>query len=167
MFKKIVEFFRLIGDLKYLIPLLRYKFPDPDDNASLAHSFQETVNNFGTNNFIYFENETLTYVETNEAANKLAHKLEEDGICHSDRVVLFMENRSDYIISILALNKIGAIGVLINRSLTGKPFIHCINSSDSKKCIVGAELASSLEDVLDDINTVSYTHLTLPTILLV
>ena len=33
---------------------------------------------------------------------------------HSDRVVLFMENRPDYIISILALNKIGAIGVLIN-----------------------------------------------------
>ena len=152
MFKKIVEFFRVIGDLKYLIPLLRYKFPDPDDNASLAHSFQETVNNFGNNNFIYFENETWTYAETNEAANKLAHKLAEDGICHSDRVVLFMENRSDYIISILALNKIGAIGVLINTSLTGKPLIHCINSSDSKKCIVGAELASSLEDVLDDIN---------------
>ena len=41
---------------------------------------------------------------------------------------------------------------MINTSLTGKPLIHCINSSDSKKCIVGAELASSLEDVLDDIN---------------
>ena len=52
MFKKITEFFRVIGDLKYLIPLLRYKFPDPDDNASLAHSFQETVNNFSNNNFI-------------------------------------------------------------------------------------------------------------------
>ena len=71
MFKKIVEFFRVIGDLKYLIPLLRYKFPDPDDNASLAHSFQETVNNFSNNNFIYFESETWTYAETNEAANKL------------------------------------------------------------------------------------------------
>ena len=74
MFKKIIEFFRVIGDLKYLIPLLRYKFPDPDDNASLAHSFQETVNSFGNNNFIYFENETWTYAETNEAANILAHK---------------------------------------------------------------------------------------------
>ena len=63
-----------------------------------------------------------------------------------------MENRPDFIITILALNKIGAIGVLINTSLTGKPLIHCINSSDSKKCIVGAELASSLEDVLDEIN---------------
>ena len=152
MFKKIREFFRVLGELRYLIPLMRYKFPSPDDNASLAHSFEETVTKFGSNNFIYFENEKCTYNQTNEAANVLANKLIDDGVEHGDRVVLFMENRPNFIISILALNKIGAIGVLINTSLTGNPLIHCINSSDSKKCIVGAELASSLEEVLGDIN---------------
>ena len=152
MFKKIREFFRVLGELRYLIPLMRYEFPSPDDNASLAHSFEETVTKFGSNNFIYFENEKWTYNQTNEAANVLANKLIDDGVEHGDRVVLFMENRPNYIISILALNKIGAIGVLINTSLTGNPLIHCINSSDSKKCIVGAELASSLEEVLDEIN---------------
>ena len=152
MFKKIKEFFRVLGELKYIIPLLKYKFPDPDDNESLAHSFEKTVEEFGNNNFIFFEDESWSYSETNKAANCLANKLIEDGVTHSDRVVLFMENRPDFIISILALNKIGAIGVLINTSLTGKPLIHCINSSDSKKCIVGAELAASLEAVLDEIN---------------
>ena len=152
MFKKIKEFFRVLGELKYIIPLLKYKFPDPDDNESLAHSFEKTVEEFGNNNFIFFEDESWSYSETNKAANSLANKLVEDGVTHSDRVVLFMENRPDFIISILALNKIGAIGVLINTSLTGKPLIHCINSSDSKKCIVGAELAASLEDVLDEIS---------------
>ena len=152
MFKKIREFFRVLGELRYLIPLMRYEFPSPDDNASLAHSFEETVTKFGSNNFIYFENEKWTYNQTNEAANVLANKLIDDGVEHGDRVVLFMENRPNYIISILALNKIGAIGVLINTSLTGNPLIHCINSSDSKKCIVGAELASSLEEVLGEIN---------------
>ena len=152
MFKKIREFFRVLGELRYLIPLMRYEFPSPDDNASLAHSFEETVTKFGSNNFIYFENEKWTYNQTNEAANALANKLIDDGVEHGDRVVLFMENRPNYIISILALNKIGAIGVLINTSLTGNPLIHCINSSDSKKCIVGAELASPLEEVLSEIN---------------
>ena len=152
MFKKIREFFRVLGELRYLIPLMRYEFPSPDDNASLAHSFEETVTKFGSNNFIYFENEKWTYNETNKAANALANKLIDDGVEHGDRVVLFMENRPNYIISILALNKIGAIGVLINTSLTGNPLIHCINSSDSKKCIIGAELVSSLEEVLDEIN---------------
>jgi citronellyl-CoA synthetase len=152
MIKKIREFFRVLGELRYLIPLMKYEFPSPDDNASLAHSFEETVTKFGSNNFIYFENEKWTYNQTNEAANILANKLVDDGIEHGDRVVLFMENRPHYIISILALNKIGAIGVLINTSLTGNPLIHCINSSDSKKCIVGAELASPLEEVLSKIN---------------
>ena len=152
MFKKIREFFRVLGELRYLIPLMRYEFPSPDDNASLAHSFEETVTKFGSNNFIYFENEKWTYNQTNEAANILANKLVDDGVEHGDRVVLFMENRPNYIISILALNKIGAIGVLMNTSLTGNPLIHCINSSDSKKCIVGAELASPLEEVLSEIN---------------
>ena len=152
MFKKIREFFRVLGELRYLIPLMRYEFPSPDDNASLAHSFEETVTKFGSNNFIYFENEKWTYNQTNEAANVLANKLIDDGVEHGDRVVLFMENRPNFIISILALNKIGAIGVLINTSLTGNPLIHCINSSDSKKCIVGAELASPLEEVLSEIN---------------
>ena len=152
MFEKIREFFRVLGELRYLIPLMRYKFPSPDDNASLACSFEETVTKYGSNNFIYFENEKWTYNQTNEAANVLANKLIDDGVEHGDRVVLFMENRPNYIISILALNKIGAIGVLINTSLTGNPLIHCINSSDSKKCIVGAELAYSLEEVLDEIN---------------
>ena len=121
MFKKIKEFFRVLGELKYIIPLLRYKFPDPDDNESLAHSFEKTVKQFGDNNFIFFEDENWSYSETNNAANSLANKLIDDGVSHSDRVVLFMENRPDFIITILALNKIGAIGVLINTSLTGKP----------------------------------------------
>ena len=132
MFKKIIEFFRVLGELRFIIPLLRYKWPAPDDNASLAHTFEKTTKDFGNKNFIYFEDEKWSYNKTNEAANILANKLLREGVSHGDRVVLFMENRPDFIISILALNKIGAIGVLINTSLTGNPLIHCINSSDSK-----------------------------------
>ena len=159
MIKNITEFFRVIGELRFIIPLLKYKWPEPNDNASLAHTFQESVEKYGEQNFIYFEEQTWTYSEINKAANILSNKLVNDGIVHGDRVVLFMENRPEYVITLLALNKIGAIGVLINTSLTGAPLIHCINSSDSKKCIVGAELMSSLEQVLDDINVKESSNL--------
>jgi len=159
MIKNITEFFRVIGELRFIIPLLKYKWPEPDDSASLAHTFQESVEKYGEQNFIYFEEQTWTYSEINKAANILSNKLVNDGIVHGDRVVLFMENRPEYVITLLALNKIGAIGVLINTSLTGAPLIHCINSSDSKKCIVGAELMSSLEEVLDDINVKDSSNL--------
>ena len=152
LLKRVIEFFRVLGELRYLIPVMRYKFPDPDDPASLAHTFQDTTNRFAERPFLYFEDEMWTYSDTNKAANILSTYLISTGVKHGDRIVLFMENRPSFVISLLALNKIGAIAVLINTSLTGDPLIHCINSSDSIKCIVGAEQADALEDVLDQIN---------------
>ena len=152
LLKRVIELFRVLGELRYLIPVMRYKFPDPDDPASLAHTFQDTTNRFAERPFLYFEDEMWTYADTNKAANILATYLTSTGVKHGDRIVLFMENRPSFVISLLALNKIGAIAVLINTSLTGDPLIHCINSSDSIKCIVGAEQADALEDVLDQIN---------------
>ena len=152
MLESIKEFLRVIGEIRYIVPLLRYKWPDPDDNASLAHSFEQSVEKYKNKDFIFFEDETWTYSEINNTANILAHKLIEDGISHGDKVILFMENRPSYVSTILALNKIGAIGVLINTSLKGEPLIHCINSSNSKKCIFGAELSESLEGVLSSIS---------------
>ena len=146
------EFIRMLGELKYMIPVLRYQWPQADENASLSHSFQESTNKFGERPFVYFEEETWTYSEANKAANSFARYLSSNGVKHGDKVVLFMENRPYYAISLLALNKIGAIGVLINTSLTGDPLIHCINSSNSVKCIVGAERAQPLQEVLEDIN---------------
>ena len=152
LLERVIEFFRVLGELRYLIPVMRYKFPDPEDPASLAHTFQDTTNRFAERPFLYFEDEMWTYSDTNKAANILSTYLISTGVKHGDRIVLFMENRPSFVISLLALNKIGAIAVLINTSLTGDPLIHCINSSDSIKCIVGAEQADVLEDVLDQIN---------------
>jgi len=152
MFSKMKEFFRVLGEFKQIIPVLKYKFPLPDESASLAHSFEKSVSKYANKNFLIFEEDQLSYDEANKSANVLANFLSSEGVQHQDRVVLFMQNRTDYVISLLALNKIGAIGVLINNSLTGAPLIHCINSSDSKKCIVGEELTHELSDVLNDIN---------------
>ena len=164
--KKVIEFFRVLTQLKYLIPLMRYKWPDPESNDSLAHMFQETVDQYGSRPFMYFDDEIWTYERTNKAANTLAKYLVSRGVKHSDRVVLFMQNRPDYIVTLLALNKIGAIGVLINSSLTGDPLIHCVNSSESSLCIVGAELAPAIEEVLNELNVkgnLSLIHISEPT----
>ena len=132
MLASVKEFFRVIGELKYIIPLLKYEWPKPEDQASLAHTFQDSTLKFGDKPFMFFEEEKWTYEETNKASNALAHKLVNEGVEHGDKVVLFMENRPSFVISILALNKIGAIGVLINTSLTGSPLVHCITETESE-----------------------------------
>ena len=47
MLASIKEFFRVLYELRYIIPMVRYKWPELDSNASLAHSFQETVEEYG------------------------------------------------------------------------------------------------------------------------
>jgi hypothetical protein len=54
LFNKIKEFFRVLGELRYLIPVMRYKFPDPEDQASLAHTFQATTDKFSERPFFTF-----------------------------------------------------------------------------------------------------------------
>ena len=120
---KIKEFFRVIGELRYIIPLLRYQWPKPDDVVSLAKSFESSTDKFSDRTFMYFEDQVWSYKETNERANAVATYLRDAGIKHSDKVVVFMENRPEYIISLLALNKLGAIGALINTSLEIPLFI--------------------------------------------
>ena len=68
MLASIKEFFRVISELRYILPMIRYKWPELDSNASLAHLFQETVEEYGEKDFLYFEDEVWTYSKMNEAS---------------------------------------------------------------------------------------------------
>ena len=61
--KKVIEFFRVLTQLKYLIPLMRYKWPDPESNASLAHMFEEAVDQYSSRPFMYFDDEKEKLIE--------------------------------------------------------------------------------------------------------
>ena len=90
LFNKFKEFFRVLGELRYLIPVMSYKFPETEDQASLAHTFHATTEKFSERPFLYFEDEMWKYGHTNKAANSLARYLASSGVKHGDRVVMFM-----------------------------------------------------------------------------
>ncbi|MEC8834358.1 MAG: long-chain-acyl-CoA synthetase, partial [Pseudomonadota bacterium] len=58
----------------------------------------------------------------------------------------------EFLESVIALNKIGATGGLINTNLRGRPLTHCISITDSKKCIFGAELVEAIQEVKGELN---------------
>lgn len=95
---------------------------------------------------IVFEGTTLNWQELNQAANRYAHCLLAQGIEHGDTVSVFMDNRIEYLTTLLALSKIGAVGALINNNLQGSPLVHCVKIANSKKLIFGAELTQALEE---------------------
>jgi citronellyl-CoA synthetase len=89
---------------------------------------------------IKFENTTQTYKQFNELVNQYSNYFLSLGLKKGDIVEVLITNRTELLIIITAISKIGAISSLINTSLVGESLIYAINLTPEKFIIVGSEL---------------------------
>jgi crotonobetaine/carnitine-CoA ligase len=89
----------------------------------------------------------LTFEEVNRTVNRLAHGLRRLGVQHGDRVVLYLPNCLEYVLSWFALNKLGAVEVPIGEANRGAFLQHQLKSSDASIAIVDAALIGRLVDL--------------------
>ncbi|MCZ6852880.1 MAG: long-chain-acyl-CoA synthetase [Gammaproteobacteria bacterium] len=118
-----------------------------EEKDSFARRVERNAAQFPDRLAIIFEGESITWREFNERANCYANYFKTTELKRGDTVSLFMENRIEFLAILVALNKLGIIIGLINTNLRGRPLVHCITVTQSKKCIVGGELASALAEV--------------------
>jgi acyl-CoA synthetase (AMP-forming)/AMP-acid ligase II len=142
------EVFRVLGEAVSVVPALGYKLAGDE----LGSVFEDTVSRYPDNIMLIFEDRQWTYSQFNGEVNQLARALASKGISRGDTVALFMENRAEYALSMLALLKLGVSGSLINNSLKGAALVHCLKATDAKGCIVGAECSEGFAEVLDELN---------------
>ncbi|WP_430462713.1 long-chain-acyl-CoA synthetase [Thalassolituus sp. LLYu03] len=98
---------------------------------------------------IRYQQQTLTYRELNELANKLSHFLMSQGIRTGDTVGVMLENRPETLIAVLATVKLGAIASMINTSQRGEVLEHSINLVKPRVLLIG-------EEMLDQVATVEH-----------
>ena len=122
------------------------------DNDSMPGCFEKTVARYPGNTAIYFEDRTISYLEFNRRANKIAHYLQSQGVGKGDTVGLFMHNRPEFLICLVGVAKAGACTALINNAQTGKVLVHSLNLVDAMMCIVGEELIEPFLEVQDELN---------------
>lgn len=146
---KITDFF---GDLKVLVAAATMKPPDAEETGSIALLVQENARKQPQGVALLCEGEVVTWEELNARANRVARVLASQGIQKGDCISLFMQNRIEFVVNMLAIGKVGAIAGMINTNLTRQPLTHCINLVESKKCIVGEELIEPLNAVRDELN---------------
>lgn len=116
----------------------------------LAARLEETVRKYPQHTAVIFENRSLTWQELNALGNQYAGALRDAGLRRGDTASLLMENRIEFLASIIAMNKLGITAALINTNLTGKPLIHCLKITHSRLCVVGAECATAIAQIHDD-----------------
>ena len=83
----------------------------------------------------------ITYAEIKKRADKLAAFLVDKGVKEGDKVALFLRNSPEFIYSIFAISKIGAILVPINTFLKDEELSYILKDSGSSVLI-----ASSIHD---------------------
>jgi citronellyl-CoA synthetase len=96
---------------------------------------------------ILFEGRTINWRDFNGLANRYAAAFRDMGLRRGETASVLMENRIEFLATVIALNKLGVTAGLINTNLRGRPLTHCVTVTESRKCIVGAELADALAEV--------------------
>ena len=148
----IVDVVSVLSEMPTLLKLKKGMVPRP---ASVADCFGARVEanalKFGQRSAIVFEGQEVNWSEFNALANRYAHYLKSQGVQRGDTVSVSMENRIEFLALLVGVNKIGVTAGLINTNLTGKPLVHCITVTHSKKCIFGSEVSGALNEVKDEL----------------
>ena len=98
--------------------------------------------------FLLFEDERISFEEFNRLANRRANLFRERGVGKGDVVALMMENRPEYLTTLVGLSKLGAISAGINTNLTGQTLIHSLKTAECQKAIVGAECLGAFKEAM-------------------
>ena len=92
----------------------------------------------GRKTAIFVDDEKIKYKDLLKKVDLLAGYLSHRGIGEGDRVALFLRNSPEFVISLFALSKIGAISVPVNTFLKSEELRYILEDSGSKAIIASA-----------------------------
>ncbi|MEO8398499.1 MAG: AMP-binding protein [Ignavibacteriaceae bacterium] len=100
---------------------------------------------------IIFKDKRITFKELNEKSSKFAYSLKNLGINKQDRIIIFIENSSDIVISLLGILKVGAIFIILNEGIKSEKLNYILKDSSSKIIITSSNKINIVNQALDGI----------------
>ncbi len=94
---------------------------------------------------VLYEDKKFTYQDIYEAVNRMGNGLLSLGVKKGDLVILRVANRPEFMVSALALHKIGAVPVPTMMLLRERTLTHIVNASRAKLMVVDADLLDEVE----------------------
>ncbi len=96
---------------------------------------------------VLYEDRRYSYSALNAAANRVAGTLQALGLRKGDCIALLMDNRPEYLFTILGANKLGVVTSLINSHVTGAQLVHALKICNPRFVIVGDEHLDNLREI--------------------
>ena len=128
------------------------KYLKEDSICGLAKQFNRAVKNNPNGKALLFNDKSYTYTELDEWSNKIANSFLKKGLVKGDTISIFLENRPEFIATILGGSKIGIGMALVNTSQKGKVLIHSFNLLQPKMILFGQELIEPFDEVRSELS---------------
>jgi 2-aminobenzoate-CoA ligase len=123
------------------------RFVDWTDEFNLAsYLVERDLPKRGEHPAIFFQNRSISYKELSEDSNRLGTSLKKLGIRSGDRVAIRMGNRPEFVISDMAIQKIGAVAVPLFVLLKASSIAHILADAQVATLIADAELMAEVEN---------------------
>lgn len=97
--------------------------------------------------FLKFHEGELDYGEVDSMADRVANGLAAQGIGSGHHVAVMLPNCAEFLFTIFALSRIGAVAVPVNTAHRGEMLRHVLASSDSSTLIVDAAYADRITPI--------------------
>lgn len=111
-----------------------------DQPCGLGWTFEQATQRNPDGPALLYGDRVLSYAQANQWANRIAHYLASQGIGKGDVVAIFVENRPELLVTVLAVAKLGGICAMLNTAQTGSVLVHSVNLVTPVAMIVGGEL---------------------------
>ncbi len=112
------------------------------------HTFLEnSARDFPNHTAVLFKGHRVTYRELNEATDRLAAALAALGVKKGDRVVIFMPNSAQFVISYYAILKAGGIVVATNPLYSPREMEHQFNDCGAEIALVMSNFYNRVKEV--------------------
>lgn len=125
---------------------------DPAQPCGLGWSFERATLRNPDGPALLQGDVSLTYTQVNQWANRIAHHLLAQGIGKGDVVAVFIDNRPELLVTILAVAKVGAVSALLNTSQTRDTLAHSLNLVAPAAIVVGEELVPAFSAVRERVS---------------
>lgn len=98
----------------------------------------------------------LTYQQINNAADKLAAALVDMGVSRQDRIIIFLDNSIESVISLFGVLKAGCIFIMLNATMKAKKLNYIIKDSGARVIITHINKGRVIEEAIQGITQLEH-----------
>ncbi|AZF06483.1 long-chain-acyl-CoA synthetase [Pseudomonas sp. R5-89-07] len=124
---------------------------DPTQPCGLGWHFEQATLRNPQGAALLYGDSVISYRDANQRANRIAHHLQGQGIRKGEVVALFIENRPELLLTVLAVAKLGGICAMLNTAQTQAALVHSLSLVSPAAIVVGAELVDAYAAVRDQV----------------